>query len=213
MERVENVEVFENDIQMYLQMFCEENNIEDLKKESQAVWNSCLRYIYTNVFKPNPNILKLRSNFNIDNNNIPSNCNMYNYDLLLEIADYYIYSMCMKYDKEVSIIGYEALTGVSQENIYNWANKSNKLSTTSFEIYKKLSQMREESLSNKLVDGKRNPVGIIACLNRHYSWSSPFTADANRSKSSLPAAELPKLGDNSNTVVHIAQGQNVADNP
>ena len=56
-----------------------------------------------------------------------------------------------------------------------------------------LSQMREESLSNKLVDGKQNPVGVIACLNRHYNWSSPFTADANRNKSSLTAAELPKL--------------------
>jgi hypothetical protein len=54
--------------------------------------------------------------------------------------------------------------------------------------------MREESLSNKLADGKQNPVGVIAMLNRHYGWSSPYVSDANRNKSSLTAAELPKLG-------------------
>ena len=62
MERVtetENtIEVFENDIDLYLHQFCEDNDIDDLKRESQSVWNSCLRYIYTHVFKPNNNILK-----------------------------------------------------------------------------------------------------------------------------------------------------------
>jgi hypothetical protein len=71
--------------------------------------------------------------------------------------------------------------------------------------------MREESLSNKLVDGKQNPVGVIACLNRHYNWSSPFTADANRNKSSLTAAELPKLGANNGSIGQIAQSEIVAE--
>jgi hypothetical protein len=121
---------------------------------------------------------------------------MYNYDLLLEIADYYIYDMCMVYNKEVSIIGFETLTGIAQENIYNWANENNKLSKTGFKIYKKLSSMREESLSNKLADGKQNPVGVIAMLNRHYGWASPYTADANKSKKALSAQELPQLAPN-----------------
>ena len=60
MERVtetENtIEVFENDIDLYLHQFCEDNDIDDLKRESQSVWNSCLRYIYTNVFKHNNNV-------------------------------------------------------------------------------------------------------------------------------------------------------------
>ena len=41
-EQEQKIEVFENDIQMYLSMFCEENGIEDMKKESQSVWNSAL---------------------------------------------------------------------------------------------------------------------------------------------------------------------------
>ena len=122
---------------------------------------------------------------------------MYNYDLILEIADYYIYDMCMVNNKEVSILGFETLTGISQENIYNWGNDNNKLSSLGFKIYKKLTQMREESLSNKLVDGKQNPVGTIAVLNRQFGWASPYVSDVNRQKQSLSASQLPKLSDNS----------------
>lgn len=198
MERVEHTEstidVFENDIDFYLQEFAERDEIEDYKQVGQSVWNSALRYIYSNVFKPNPEVLKQHKNYNINNNNIPSNCNMYNYDLLNDICDYYIYNMCMRYNKEVSILGFITLTGIDESTVYDWGNNSNKLSTSGFKIYKKLSQMREESLSNKLADGKQNPVGVIAMLNRHYGWASPYTADSNRQKNSLTAAELPKLG-------------------
>lgn len=200
MQRVEatesTIEVFENDIEMYLHQFQDEQGIEDLRTVPQSVWNGALRYIYNHVFKHNNHLLKSHNNISNNNNIMDSNYNMYNYDLLLEIADYYIYSMCMVYNKEVSIIGYETLTGVSQENIYNWANENNKLSSAGFKIYKKLSQMREESLSNKLADGKQNPVGVIAMLNRHYGWASPYTADSNRQKQALNDASLPKLGVN-----------------
>lgn len=210
MERVTGteptIEVFENDIQLYLEQFKEEQNIEDYKTVPQSVWNGALRYIYNHVFKHNPDILKSHDNYNINNNIIPSNCNMYNYDLLLEIADYYIYSMCMVNNKEVSILGFITLTGIDESIVYDWGNNSNKLSTTASKIYKKLSQMREESLSNKLADGKQNPVGVIAMLNRHYGWASPYTADCNRQKQTLSASELPKLGN----VRQIAQSKNVS---
>ncbi len=188
------IDVFENDIDLYLHEFADREGIEDFKQVGQSVWNGALRYIYNHVFKHNTSCLKSHKNYSIDNNIIPSNCNMYNYDLLIEIVDYYIYSMCMPNNKEVSIIGFETLTGIPQETIHAWGNDNNKLSKSAFKIYKKLSTMREESLSNKLADGKQNPVGVIAMLNRHYGWSSPYTSDANRSKRSLTAAELPKLG-------------------
>lgn len=198
MEKVDHtestIEVFENDIDLYLHQFQDEQGIEDLRTVPQSVWNGALRYIYKHVFKHNSDILKCHNNYNINNNSIPSNCNMYNYDLLLEIADYYIYNMCMVNNKEVSILGFITLTGIDESIIYDWGNNNNKLSSTASKIYKKLSQMREESLSNKLADGKQNPVGVIAMLNRHYGWASPYTADSNRQKNSLTAAELPKLG-------------------
>ena len=100
------------------------------------------------------------------------------------------------YGKEISSMGFSKLLGISNEIISMWGNDNNKLSKKSFEIYKKLNQEREESLSNKLADGKQNPVGVIAMLNRHYGWASPYTADANRSKKALSAQELPQLAPN-----------------
>ena len=205
MEKVKHeeatIEVFENDIDFYLHQFQEEQKIEDFKQVGQSVWNGALRYVYNHVFKNNNHLLKCHSNYNINNNSIPSNCNMYNYDLILNIVDYYIYNMCMVNNKEVSILGFETLTGISQENIYNWGNEVNKLSSSSFMIYKKLIQMREESLSNKLVDGKQNPVGTIAVLNRQFGWASPYTSDSNKNKQSLTVQELPKLTENNTQIV------------
>ena len=193
-EQEQTIEVFENDIQLYLSMFCEENGIEDMKKESQSVWNGALRYIRRHVFN-NKDVLKSKDNINIYNNDIPSNFNAYNYDTVNNICDIYI-DLCFINDKEVSIIGFSNLTGIDNETINVWGNNDNKLSSLSFGIYKKLSQFREESLSNKLVTGNKNPVGVIAVLNRQYGWASPYTSDSNRQKRALTAAELPKLGAN-----------------
>lgn len=199
-DQAQTMEVFENDIALYLSMFCEEQGINDMKKESQSVWNGALRYIRRHVFS-NKDVLKSKDNINIYNNNIPSNFNAYNYDTVNSICDIYI-DLCFINDKEVSIIGFSNLTGIDTELIYNWGNENTKLSTTSFNIYKKLSQFREESLSNKLVTGNKNPVGVIAVLNRQYGWASPYTSDSNRQKNTLTAAELPKL-DASNCVKMI----------
>lgn len=198
MERVENtenkIEIFENDIDLYLHQFQEEQGIEDLRTVPQSVWNACLMYIQKRVFS-NRDLLKQSNNIYNPDSIMDSNYNMYNYDIVNNILDYYIY-ICNLYNKEVSIIGFSKLTGIDDETINLWGNDSSKLSSKSFGIYKKICQMREESLSNKLVDGKQNPVGTIAVLNRQFGWASPYTSDANRQKGALTAAELPKLGGN-----------------
>lgn len=209
MEKVKHtestIEVFENDIDLYLHQFQEEQNIEDFKQVGQSVWNGALRYIYNHVFKNNNDLLKEHNNYTVNNNIIPNtNCNMYNYDLVNDILDYYIY-LCQIYNKEISIIGFSNLTGINTDTINEWGNNSNKLSTTSFAIYKKLSQMREESLSNKLVDGKQNPVGTIAVLNRQFGWASPYTSDANRNKPRLNDNEIADVLHNSLNIRQNAQ--------
>lgn len=195
MEKVQDqkqtAEVFENDIQLYLTMFCEENGIEDMKKESQSVWNSALMYIKRHVFSTS-NILKSHNNIINNNNSIDSNYNAYNYELVNSVCDYYIY-LCMLNDKEVSAIGFSLLTGIDRYTLATWRDEGTKLSATSSVIGKKISDFREESLSNKLATGKQNPVGVIAILNRQYGWASPYTADSNRQKRALTDAELPKL--------------------
>ena len=197
----ELIEVFENDLDKYLHLFCEENDIPDMKKESQSVWNSCLRYIYTHVFK-GKDLLKSKVLHNNINNTIPSNYNSYDYNILNHVLDLYIYNMCMKYDKEVSIIGFSTLTGVSDVIIHEWGNNG-KPSSLSFNIYKKLNQYREESLSNKLATGNKNPVGILAILNRHYQWNLPGVSKEAASKSNLT------LEDMAGRIAELTQNQTV----
>lgn len=189
----EQIEVFENDMSLYLTMFCEDQGIEDLKKESQAVWNAALMYIHKHVFN-NSSVLK--SNNNIINNNsiMDSNYNAYDYDIVNGVCDYYIY-MCMLYDKEVSAIGFSLLTGIDRYTIATWRDEGTKLSSKSSDIGKKISDFREESLSNKLATGSKNPVGILAILNRHYAWNLPGVSREKANATALPDAELPKLTD------------------
>lgn len=197
MERVQEadqtIEVFESDIELYLKLFCEEQSIDDLKAESQSVWNAALMYVKRHVFNTS-DILK--SNNNIINNNsiMDSNYNQYNYDLVNNICDYYIY-LCMMYDKEVSAIGFSLLTGIDRYTIATWRDGQNKLSAKSLDIGKKIYDYREESLSNKLVTGKQNPVGVLGVLNRHYAWNLPGVSKERTSERALTAAELPKLGE------------------
>lgn len=188
------IDVFESDIALYLRMFCESNEIDNIKSESQSVWNGALRYIRKHVFN-NRDVLKSKDNINIYNNNIPSNFNAYNYDTVNSVCDIYI-DLCFVYDKEVSIIGFSNLTGIDQELIYNWGNEGTKLSSTSYQIYKKLNEFREESLSNKLVTGRQNPVGVLGVLNRHYAWNLPGVSREQTEKRALTARDLPKLGAN-----------------
>lgn len=191
--RAENNVIHEDIFQELIYQFCMDNDIDDMRTASQSVWNSCLRYIYKHQFK-NSNVLKSQELQQTDNMITRSNNNAYNYNAVRELLDIYIYDLCMKYDKEVSIIGFSTLTGIEHSTIYNWGNDVNvKLSNSRMDIYKKLNEFREESLSNKLATGNKNPVGILAILNRHYSWNLPGVSRESAPKQALTAADLPRL--------------------
>ena len=190
-----DVTVYDDIFQELIDQFCIDNNIDDMRTASQSVWNSCLRNIYKHLFK-NSDILKSKELNHNGNQVQSSNNNAYDITAVKELLDIYIYDLCMKYDKEVSVIGFTTLTGITQDTIYEWGNSSglNKLSQSRSEIYKKLNQFREESLSNKLATGNKNPVGILAILNRHYSWNLPGVSKETAPKQALTAADLPRLG-------------------
>lgn len=205
MEKVENTEtsqVYENDMELYLSQFCKDQKIEDIRKESQSVWNAALMYIKRHAFNE-PDCLKSKEMHNIDGfMGGYSNYNAYDYTLINRICDYYIY-MCMMYDKEVSAIGFSLLTGIDRYTIATWRDEGTKSSPLSSDIGKKISDFREESLSAKLATAKRNPVGILAILNRHYGWNLPgVSREQQNHKQALTASDLPQLG--------VANGQNTS---
>lgn len=204
-ETAETPEVFQNDIELYLSQFCEDHNIEDMTKEPQSRWNAALMYINKYVFG-DKSILKLNKNINKNNTNciMDSNFYMYDYDKL-EYILYIYYYLCAVYDKECSIMGYSLLTGINYDTLMDWGAGERKLSTKAFDIVQKLRIFREESLSNKLATGNKNPVGILAILNRHFAWNLPGVSRESTTKVIKTASELPQLSQNNTQLMDNQQ--------
>ena len=199
MERVEHTEttidIFENDIDLYMHQFQEEQGIDDLRSIPQTVWTGALMYIQRHVFKDRDMLKQNNNIYNSDNMLMQTNCNSYNYDLLDSIAEYYIY-LCSIYDKECSIYGFSKLVNINYQLIQDWGNNynnSNRLSTKSCDIYKKLTSSREQSLVAKLVSMK-HPTALAIILNKDYSYNLPGVSKEQAKAGALSASELPKLG-------------------
>lgn len=161
----QKTEVYTDRIQEAIANYCIDHDIDknEIYTFDQQRWNSVLLYIYRSVFKPckNDGVVRLY--------NEKSNIDYSDKELIDNICDIYI-SLCYEYSKEVSIMGFNKLTGIDEETINNWSNNAGS-ERGSLGVRKKLLDEREESLSNKLASGKGNPVGILGILNRHYGWN------------------------------------------
>jgi hypothetical protein len=169
-QEINEFEIYDNEIKLQLDNFCNDFQIEDMSKESQNKWNAALLYIYKYVFK-DTNKLKDKTNIS----------NRYNIDMVNSVCDIYI-NYCYLYDKEISIMGFSKLTGIDTDTINSWGNNEYMASSNASVIHKKLTKEREESLSNILISGKRNPVGILGALNRHYQWNMPGVNNRDNTK-------------------------------
>lgn len=194
----ETIEVYENDIDLYIKLFCEENNIEDINSISQSVYNAMLRYVYKHCFKGTDKLKSKRLYSTSDR--IKSNYNAYDIDICDSICDHYIY-LCQLYDKEISLVGFSNLTGIDNETILVWGSGDRKtLSPKSIGIYQKLVSGRENSLSDKLSSGKGNPVGVLAILNHFYNWAGVGNMEERKPQQislSDVRSQAAKLSDNS----------------
>ena len=174
-------EVYQNRIDLYLKMFCEENEIDSMKKESQSVWNAALMYIQRHVFDTGvPERMKCGNRYD-------------DIDTLTAVCEHYIF-LCYLYDKEVSVRGFCKLTGINEDTLFTWRAKEYRESSTKYsELYKKLNSEREESLSSKLATANKNPVGTLAILNHWYGWNmQPVSQD----RTQLPARTPEEIAAN-----------------
>jgi hypothetical protein len=176
------VDVFKDDIDMYINLWMEERNIEDLCKISQNRWYNCCKYIYEHVFKVNPKYLK-------DDNNIN---NAYDTDKVNEVLDIYI-DLCNDYEKVVNIVGFTFFTGIHRDTLNGWVNGV-QLASSGSDICKKIDEMREESLVGLQVSGKGNPMNYMPSLNKYCGFNMPGVRDQGSRVRALTASELPKLG-------------------
>lgn len=168
------IDVYANDISMYLQEYIDNRDIKDMCKEPQSRWNAALIYINKQLFAVNRDRLYTDTRLN----------NAYNLDLIDCVCDIYI-TLCYEYDKEVSISGFSKLTGIDTDTVNSWGREETRVGSKGSVIYKKLNIENEESLSNMLIGGKRNPVGILGALNRRHGWNMGQPRGADGSKAGI----------------------------
>lgn len=190
----EKTEVYTDRIQESIANYCIDHDIDknDIYTFDQQRWNSVLLYIYRSVFKPckNDGVVRLY--------NEKSNIDYSDKELLDNVSNIYI-AMCYEYSKEVSVMGFSKMSGITLDTLYQWLNNPD-TERGSSEIVKNLQAEREESLSNKLASGKGNPVGILGILNRHYGWNmgQPRGQNTSQKPPDLPGIAHKYIEDASN---------------
>ena len=181
LEDYDDINYIKNRVEEAIQDFCDRYDIKDLKSESQNVFNGLLRYIYEHVFQ-------VTSKLKHDNRS-KTLINLNHIDIILDILDYYIY-LCDVYCKASSIQGFCTFTGIDVSILYDWGSGVNrKLNPKYSEVIKRLDAERERTLSDLLVSGKRQPVGIIAVLNHEKGWNLP---GVSREVKHVASSETPE---------------------
>jgi len=207
-DTVNTIDIFKNDVDMYIKLFCEENNIDDLCSISQNRFSALLYYLYLHVFKDNLKSSKQYSNGLFDN----TTYNAYDIDLICEIVDLYCF-ISDQYDKIISVQGFCKMTGISQNTLYEWGNGNRciKASSRSSEIFKRLTAERERTLADRLASGVKNPVGVLGCLNHWHNWAGVGNMEERKPQQislSDVRSQAAKLSDNlSGAAVQIAEKQ------
>ena len=189
-----DVDIFNSDIDFTIDQFCIDNKVQDLKLESNNFFNALMIDIYNKCIKYKYNLwLDVSHNSNYSN----FKTHKYNTDVLIQILNIYI-ALCYKYNKDININSFSLLTNIDYTSICGWGH----LEPTSsrFYIWKTLNEGRQQCLTNKLADGNKNPVGVIAILNHFYNWQTTASAQGTANKNALTSEDLPQLADNNNVI-------------
>lgn len=172
-QEVENIsidDVFVDDIDKYIKLWMDERGITDLCKVSQNRWYNCCKFIYKNVFRVNPEYLKVNHNIN----------NQYDKEKVLKVLEYYI-DLCNDYEKIINITGFTFFTGIHRDTINDWSHDI-EFSSLGSDISQKLDIMREESLVGLQVSGKGNPMNYMPSLNKYCGFNMPGVREQGNNK-------------------------------
>lgn len=96
---------------------------------------------------------------------------VYNWNNVNTILDIYLY-LCSKYNKVPSVIGFSLFTGIDYSYLYDLCERF-ELRPEMQEVVKRINLLRENGISNRLIDGKSNPIGAISVLNHQFGWNMP----------------------------------------
>ena len=173
--------------------YCIDNDVDE-KNIHPTLWNDILDEIYNRIIKDNLILFKIINNIN----------NQYDRSKVIEL--YSIYKkICNKYVQEISISGFNIISGIDKQTFYNWESAGP--SAIGFDFRQKIMEDNEQSLTALMIGDKGIPTKYLAKLNRYHGWSLPGVSREPAKVQSLGAAELPKLGGNVSELPEIRQKQ------
>lgn len=207
-------------IKYYIEEACIEYGIESPTKATQPQFNALLTYAGRRMFKGSQALLDKTKGYKpledkYNSGSLVSRAMPIHYDIdkLYILLKVYIY-LCDMYDKAITLRGFGSIGNISFRTIWVWEDSSKRLSNEYNLFTKAVKKLREESLSDILTTGKRQPIGIITVLNHEYNWASPTMARDTGQTRIATAEELPSLKgyqkateieDQRKSVVEIAQ--------
>lgn len=187
--QVDEVEIFDNDFEMAISEACEKFKIDDLAATSQRQWKRVMAFVGKQIFGDNK-ILRDKNTVWLEGNNIPTNNNRFDYNIINTLCDYYM-SLSDQYNKLISAEAFSLFINVPRETISNWRDEE--LSTPRYYIYKKLKDYRLECIKDNAYDNG-NVTGTMYVGNVEYGTNLPGVRQDDSRKKALTDAELPRLG-------------------
>ena len=185
------IEIYENDFEFAISEACKKENIDDLRAAKQGPWQAVMRDVGKTIFSNN-NMLRDKDTVILEGNNIPTNNNRFDYNIINILLEYYIY-LSDRYDKLVSTEAFSLFINVPRETIARW--KQLEPSTPRNHIFKKINDTRLKCILNHAYDNG-NVTGTMYVGNVEYQTNLPGVSREQANKHALTAAELPKLGEN-----------------
>ena len=185
-QTIATVEDMQSVAKSIVEDYCTHNEIDE-KDIYPSIWNDIITELYTNLFAPCHNILRLKGGIHNE------------YDITkVEYVYNNIYKrLCNSHCQEITLKGFLDMTGISKQSIYDW--NSGVLSSQRSDLHEKIMQDNEESLFSLMKDRRNNPMKYLPKLNKVHNWNMPGVSSRQTDKQSLTAAELPKLGANNQT--------------
>lgn len=178
-------EIYENDFEIAIAEACQKFHIEDLVKEGQRRWKRVMAYIGKRIFG-DCSILRDKKTVWLKGNQIPTNNNRFDYDIINILCDYYM-ELSDQYDKLVSAEAFSLFLGMSRDTITDWGHDES--STTRFRIYKKLKDTRLECLKDDSYDNG-NVTGTMYVGNVEYGTNLPGVREETKKTPALTQEEI-----------------------
>lgn len=110
---MENISVYEDEIDVYIDEYIQSRGIEDDKKISSSMWAACLMFVHAHVFKNDKDALKIKG----------AAGNAYDLDKVDALVDKYVY-LCSNFNQRISLDHFSLLSGITRATMSYWTNSA-----------------------------------------------------------------------------------------